>query len=286
MPDALDALLAEEALPDSYRTVVDQAWRPLADRIADKRRAAGRPILVGINGAQGSGKTTLCRFLAELLLPERGLKTAVLSLDDLYLPHAERQRLAEQVHPLFATRGVPGTHDVALGVDLIHRLLGGEGEVATPRFDKAIDDRAQSDRTITAPVDVLLFEGWCVGAEPQDEAELVEPINALETIEDPDGRWRGAANDALAGPYRALFDPIDLLVMLRPPDFESVIANRRLQEAKLRARTGRGMTDAQLDRFIQHYERLTCHMLATLPAKADVLIDFDSQRQVTQVSYR
>lgn len=281
----IDLLLAEEGLPPSYRAIVDQVWRPVAERIAARRREARRPILVGINGAQGTGKSTACRFLAELLFAT-GLRTAVLPLDDLYLTHAERQRLAREVHPLLATRGVPGTHDVALGIRLIDALLHGAGPVRMPRFSKAEDDRLPEGEwpEVAAPVDVLLFEGWCVGARPQDAAALAEPANALEAEEDADGRWRRSVNDALAGPYRRLFGSIDLLVVLRPPGFDSVLANRRLQEEKLRAKGGtRVMDDAALIRFIRHYERLTRHMLATLPEKADVLVDFDAARRVTGV---
>ena len=286
MADALSRLLAEERLPESYRAIIDRYWRPMAERLASRQREAGGATLVGINGAQGTGKTTLCRILDEVLLPELGIRSAVLSLDDLYLPNAERQRLAREVHPLLATRGVPGTHDVALGVALIDRPLAGSGPVRMPRFSKAEDDRIEDRQwpTVEAPVDILLFEGWCVGARPQDAAALADPVNDLEAREDPDGAWRRYVNDQLAGPYRALFDPIDLLVMLRPPDFEAVIANRRLQEEKLRASGGSAVMDeAALLRFIQHYERLTRHMFATLPDRAEILVDFNRDRQVTQL---
>lgn len=284
--ERLACLLAEEQLPPAYRDIVERVWRPLAERLAAQHRGQGKPILIGVNGAQGSGKTTMCRFLDELLLPELGLRSAVFSLDDLYLTHAERLRLAREIHPLLVTRGVPGTHDVAMGIELIGKLLGGQVPVQLPRFDKSRDDRAAASHgsVIDEPPDVVLFEGWCIGAEPQVEEALAEPVNALERQEDADAGWRRYANQALAGPYRTLFGGIDLLVMLRPPDFETVIANRRLQEEKLGARAGAGnrvMDDAELDRFLQHYERLTRHMLATLPARADVLIDVDAPRNVT-----
>src|SRR6187397_1657911 len=139
MSSAIDRLVAAERLPVDYRSVVEQHWRPLADRIADLGRD-GRPRVIGINGAQGSGKTTLCRFL-EALLVEHNLRTVTLSLDDLYLTRAERQDLAMHEHPLFATRGVPGTHDVALGEAILDDLLAGR-TAALPRFDKSVDDRA------------------------------------------------------------------------------------------------------------------------------------------------
>jgi len=273
MSTAINALIAAERLPDDYRTVVDRHWRPLADQIADLWVDDMRPLLIGINGAQGSGKTTLCRFL-ETLLIEHNLRTVTLSLDDLYLTRAERLDLAEHEHPLFATRGVPGTHDVALGEAILDDLLAGR-TAALPRFDKADDDRASVRRMIEPPLDVVLFEGWCVGAVPQPAADLRQPLNALERYDDAEGVWRQEVNRRLATDYAEMFARIDLLVMLRIDGFEAVRGNRLLQEQKLAASNPDGtaiMDEPALDRFLMHYERLTRWMLAEMPARADVVI--------------
>lgn len=285
------ALIDAEGLPASYAGTVERAWRPLASHIFERHRVARRPIVVGINGAQGSGKTTLCRFLAELLLPELGLSAITLSLDNLYLTHAERQQLAGTTHPLLATRGVPGTHDVDLGIQLIASLLAGEERLPLPCFDKSRDDRVPPAQwpVVSPPFDIVLFEGWCVGARPQDEAALAAPVNALERDEDPDGSWRRSVNAALAGSYQRLFATIDMLVILVPPDFDSVLANRRLQEHKLAAKVGAGdrvMDDAALVRFVQHYERLTRHMMATMPTVADVIVRLADDRSVRDIAFR
>ena len=284
MSDAIDALIAGEALPDAYREIVDRWWRPLADVIAARHAADGHPILVGINGPQGSGKSTLCLFL-EALLAEQDLHAATLSLDDIYLEKPHRLAKAEHVHPLFATRGVPGTHDVFVGLDMFAEVLRGDTPLL-PRFDKAEDDRAPVEQwhQLDRPVDVLLFEGWCVGARPQEAEALAEPINRLEAEEDPEGLWRATVNEALIAPYQALWGPLTMLVMFRPPGFEQVREWRLLQERKLIERTGRGMDEAALDRFVQHYERVTRHMLATLPEVADVVIDVDAAHRVTGLS--
>lgn len=273
MGDSVTAIIAREGLPTSYAETVSQVWTPLAAHIATRRIAAGRPILVGINGVQGSGKSTLCLFLEMLLASNHGHSVATLSLDDLYLPKSARPI---RIHPLFATRGVPGTHDVGLGQQVIDELLmrlpaaGAASSVLIPRFDKATDNPGQP-QSVAAPVDVLLFEGWCVGATPQSETGLIRPINPLEASEDPGAIWRRAVNAALAGDYARLFARIDMLVALVAPDFSIVSDWRRQQEKRLRAR-GQGMNDAELARFIQHYERLSRHMLATLPVHADVTI--------------
>lgn len=283
----LGAFRRAEALPEGFERQVEMLHRPLADRIAEAARAAGRCLVVGVCGTQASGKSTLCAVVAHLLA-EAGLKAAVLSIDDLYLTHEERAALAGGVHPLLATRGVPGTHDVELGLSLLDALAC-PGEVRLPRFDKARDTRRPPEEweRFEGPADVVLFEGWCVGARPQGEADLAAPVNALERDEDPDGTWRRYANAALAGPYQALFGRIDLLVMLQAPGFEAVLAWRREQEAKLRARLSAGggdlsrtMDEAALARFVAHYERLTRHILDEMPARADVLARLGPAREL------
>jgi len=281
MSSAIDKLIADEHLPPDYRAIVDAYWRPLSEEIA--MRAMGGPVVVGINGAQGSGKTTLCKFL-EVLLVEHNQRAATLSIDDLYLTRAERERLAREVHPLLATRGVPGTHDPALGLKVIADFCAGRG-LDLPRFDKSIDDRCPEPEAVRGPLQVLLFEGWCLGARPQDEAALAEPVNALEAEEDPDLVWRRHVNEALDRAYKPLFRELDMLVMLKVPDFAAVRRNRALQEDKLRARDPAApglMDEAALTRFLDQDERLTLHMFAEMPPRADVLIEIGpDQRPVS-----
>lgn len=279
MSTAIDKLIAAEGLPADYRSVVERHWRPLADRIGDLW-VDKQPVLIGINGAQGSGKTTLCRFL-RVLLVEHNLRSVTVSLDDLYLTRAERRALAADVHPLFATRGVPGTHDIALGEAILDDLLAGR-TAALPRFDKAADDRAEMRRLVEPPIDVVLLEGWCVGAVPQPAEALREPVNRLEADEDRDGVWRREVNRRLATDYAALFARIDLLVALEVESFEAVYRNRKLQEDKLAAANPGGvaiMDDTALDRFLMHYERLTRWMLEEVPARADVLVKIGSDQR-------
>lgn len=246
------------------------------------RNLARRPLVLGICGAQGSGKTTLAAHVRRQC-EARGLAAAVLSLDDLYRTRAERERLARDVHPLLRTRGVPGTHDIGLGLDLLAALERGE-TAAMPRFDKAADDRAPENEWETAPpgCEVLIVEGWCVGARPQEAGALALPVNELESREDSEGVWRRYANDALAGEYQRLFDRIDRLVLLQAPGFETVYAWRLQQEEELRSRAGPdapGLMDAEaVARFIQHYERLTRHILEEMPRRADLVVTLGADR--------
>jgi D-glycerate 3-kinase len=284
MSMAVDQLIAQERLPLSYRDMVDRWWRPLAWRIGQWRESADRTIIVGINGAQGSGKSTLCHFLQNALLPEQGLSAVTVAIDDLYLPLQARERMARDVHPLFRTRGVPGTHDVDRGIALLRDLAAGR-DAAIPRFSKALDDQlpeAQWHRH-SGPVDVILFEGWCVGARPQHAAVLAEPLNALEAEEDAEGIWRAHVNSALRSAYAQWFAAIDHLVMLKPPSFDHVLQNRLLQEHKLRAAKPDApgiMNDEAVRRFVGHYERLTRLMFADLPGRADVLLQLDAQQNI------
>lgn len=280
------AFAREEGLPETFRDLAERLHGPLAERIASWSAEARSPLVVGVCGPQGSGKSTLVALVGRLL-EARGLKVAAPSIDDLYLTRAERARLAREVHSLLATRGVPGTHDPALGLAVLE-ALGRSGTTALPRFDKAVDDRAPQATwpRVEGPVDIVLLEGWCVGARPQPPAMLDAPVNALERIEDPDGAWRGFANAALGGPYAPLFGRLDRLVLLTAPDFAVVRAWRGQQEARLRQRLaaeGRdpalAMDEAALDRFVAHYERLTRWIAEDLPGAADVVIALDEARR-------
>lgn len=266
--------------------VADAIEAALPARVDASRRT---PFVLGIAGAQGSGKSTVAARLAGRLR-ERGRRCALLSLDDLYLDGARRAALAAEVHPLLRTRGVPGTHDVALGLAIVD-ALGRPGSVALPRFDKARDEplpRAQWEG-FEGPAEILILEGWCLGAHPQPSEALTIPVNALERDSDPDGIWRRYVNAQLAGTYRRLFARIDLLALLAAPGFETVADWRIEQEAALRARciaerrsTEAVMSDADVRDFVAYFQRITEQMLRDAPA--DLVIRLDSQRQMLAVS--
>jgi len=276
--DDLAAFLAEEQLPDSFRLTIEIVCRPLAARGRTMSAALGRTAILGLCGAQGSGKSTIAAATARLLRAG-GLNAVSLSLDDVYLGREARADLAKGIHPLLAVRGPPGTHDLALACAMFDGLARPE-TVRLPAFDKALDEpRPASEwREIRGPVDVAIFEGWCVGARPEPENRLAMPVNALEREQDPDSVWRRYVNLQLAETYPALFGRLDALILLAAPAFDVVRAWRTEQEHKLRARAGSGMSDAEVARFIQHYERLTRWILEEMPARADWTIRLAADR--------
>lgn len=248
--------------------------------------ADGRPLILGLAGAQGSGKSTLAAALASNLR-QRGRRAAAVSLDDFYLPRARRRALGARVHPLLAVRGVPGTHDLPLLLDVLLRVRSGQ-PVALPRFDKLADDRLSPQHWQGLPrLDVLILEGWCVGARPQPDALLTAPINSLEAGEDAQAHWRRHANQALAGGYQRVWARLDALVFLAAPGWDIVPRWRAEQEAALaRASRRPGMDAAALRRFCAHYERLTRWQLADTPRQAALTVRLDAARRPTGVGAR
>lgn len=246
----------------------------LAQHILARAGEIGGCPIVGLSGAQGTGKSTLAWLLHDLLTHGFGKRVVVVSLDDYYLSRAERLALAQRVHPLLRTRGVPGTHAQPELLAALRQLRAGQA-CALLRFDKAVDDREPKPRHVSGPCDLILFEGWCVGARAQSEAELLGPINALEEHEDRDAAFRRFVNTQLEGPYASLWRELNMLVYLAAPDFQSVHAFRAEQEANLNKGA---MDETALTRFVQHFERITLHMLRTTPSDAEVIVQLDAGR--------
>ena len=261
-------------------------WVGLASLLAARLDSvsAERHLLLGVSGGQGSGKSTFVRTLVRAL-ELRSVSAFACSLDDFYLTHAERAGLAQSVHPLLATRGVPGTHDLDLLNATLDALLGGRDSLV-PVFDKGRDDRAPRDawRRDSGPRRVVILEGWCVGARPEPAAALGVPVNDLEAIEDAAGVWRAFVNRMLAGTYAALWKRLGYLVFFAVPDFGAVLRWRLDQEGDLPA--GRRMDAPRMARFVSHYERLTAWMQSDLPAWADVTVELGPDHEVASFGAR
>jgi len=289
----ITAFIHRHRLPDDYARIAQEWFIPVIDRILECKAGSVEPVVIGINGSQGSGKSTLADLIVSVLQHEHGLNALALSIDDFYLTRAERKQLAEKVHPLLLTRGVPGTHDTELAINTLERLKTYTEPVAVPRFDKSCDDRYPEDgwTVITRPVDIIILEGWCVGSSAQESSALTTAVNELEAKEDADGSWRNYVNSQLREHYPPLFSFVDIWIMLKAPSFECVFDWRLEQEEKLkRSLAGRpGSATAVMDRdavarFIQHYQRITEHTLDTLPATVHFLFELDAQREIENFS--
>ncbi|MDG2461787.1 MAG: phosphoribulokinase [Luminiphilus sp.] len=290
---AVVAFAREQRLPESFEVGFFDWYAGAVAHFAKRVEASNGALLVGVSGCQGSGKSTLAKAMAEVATSAYGVPAIALSLDDFYLTRAARRILAERVHPLFGTRGVPGTHDLELLAETLGQLAECHDGVALPAFDKARDDRTGMVhwRQVGAPVRLIFLEGWCVGIPPQAEAELDQPVNEIEAEWDPDQVWRREVNRQLAGGYSALFETLDALLFLRAPSFNAVFEWRWEQERKLsdalraarRDAVDTTMSREQVADFVLHYQRLTEHALSTLAKRSDVVWALQRDRSVRQM---
>lgn len=238
-------------------TLIDMVSREL---ILELRR----PVRIAVSGAQGCGKTTACKAFAAA-----NPRTAHFSLDDIYLATAERKALAANVHPLFKVRGPPGTHDLELGKRTLAKLKDARAQdvVQLPRFDKLADHRVPAPEwpTFKGTANVVLVDGWCMGATPEAPDALEMPENDLELDEDEAAVWRTHANTQLETAYADFFGRFDLFIHIAAPSFDVVPQWRLEQEATLRGLALDKVppeVKTNIGRFVQYYERITRHMLA------------------------
>lgn len=293
LQNLVERFQADHQLPGASTPTIREHFLPLAEWVKQQLQP-GTTFTLGINGAQGTGKSTLADLVQRVLTGLYDCNVALLSLDDFYLTRIERRELARAVHPLLITRGVPGTHDTSLLHVCLDRLsrLGRSETMRLPRFDKAVDDRVDESKwpRLEGPVDLVILEGWCVGAAAEDDESLAESINELELVEDPASLWRSYANERLREDYEPIFAMLDALVVLQAPGFDVVLEWRLQQERQLRARSPSDapgvMSDEQVARFIQFYERITRNNLERLPGLADVVLAYDEDHRCISSRYR
>ena len=263
----LTAFLQRNKLDKSYLADASKWYASLIGSIRMHQISASTPLLLGVNGCQGSGKSTLADYLSTFLSREYKMSVAVLSLDDFYYSHQQRKQLAAHEHRLLQTRGVPGTHNLSLANTTIARLQNANDKskpVALPRFNKKTDDPYPESEwpKIHGPVDVIILEGWYLAIPAQSDETLLTPVNQLEEKYDKYGVWRRYVNSQINDHYAALYQKIDILVMLKAPSFNAVYQWRLEQELK----STQAMDEAEVKSFIAYFQRLTEHGLETLPA--------------------
>ena len=257
-------------------------WLPLAIYLAETRQELGRTPIQGILGGQGTGKTTLTKILS-LLLQHLGYTTATMSLDDLYKTHAERQKLRE-ADPRLIWRGPPGTHDIDLGIKVIDRCLQKEAteKILIPRFDKSAyngsGDRTKSEAIASA--DIVLFEGWFLGVRPLTPRTFerkIEPINTSEDVQ-----FAKDSNERLKA-YLPLWNKLDRLLVLYPEDYRLGKQWRKEAERQMIARGHQGMSDIEIDKFVDYFWRslhpnLFIKPLINSPNLVDLVVEIKSDR--------
>ncbi len=289
----LETFIQQEGLNDIFRRNVTEYFNAYAHRLAQLAEASSRPVIVGLNGAQGSGKSTLSQYLSQMMPMQFGVNCHVLSIDDFYLSKAKRKKLAASVHPLLAIRGVPGTHDVPRLLDALAGFIEPAVQsVTVPIFDKLKDDCTRRVHKIqkSAKPTIVLFEGWCVGIPAQRQLALSVPASSFEFSNDNNGVWRSYVNERLGADYADVFKLLDRLSMLKPPCFEAVYDWRVDQEIRLVARRRqefssesiRGMSVKEVGEFVENFRRLTCHALEVLPGIANETWELQADRLVLE----
>tara|TARA_B100001029_G_C15057361_1_gene455475 strand:+ start:178 stop:1089 length:912 start_codon:yes stop_codon:yes gene_type:complete len=263
---------------------------PICNLIYKNYLTKNKVIIIGLSGSQGSGKSTITEILKIILKTKYNLNTVSFSIDDFYKTLAERKKLSKKSNKLFFTRGVPATHDTKLLLKTFKNLQKKSfKKFLIPKFDKSKDDRMTRSKwkIVKRKPDVVIFEGWCVGAKHQKKHELKKPINFLEKEFDPKLIWRKKVNNQLKNIYSTIFKKIDKLIFLKVPSFQSVYRWRLLQERKLQltSKSKKTMSSSQVKRFIMFYERITKQMMKDLPKRAQAVLYLDKKHKFFKIRF-
>ena len=265
---------------------------PISFWINNKCKKKGRTLILGLSGSQGSGKTTVTSILQIILKKFFKKDIYIISIDDFYKTLRDRNRMSQQKHSLFKTRGVPGTHDINLIKNFfISAKRKKFKKIKLPKFNKSIDDRSKKNywHNINKRPEIIILEGWCVGAKPQIISSLRKPVNILERHEDKDLIWRKYANEKLKKEYKEVFAMIDYFIFMKVPNFKIVFKWRLLQENKLRKKLHykkKIMTYSAIKRFIMFYQRITLQMMKDLSKSASIVLLLKKNHEIKRVLFR
>tara|TARA_B100000029_G_scaffold392096_1_gene389077 strand:- start:1364 stop:2293 length:930 start_codon:yes stop_codon:yes gene_type:complete len=253
-----------------------------------------KPIIIGLAGGQGTGKTTITSIVSLILKKYFKLNVIKVSIDDFYKTRSERRILSITKHPLLMTRGVPGTHDYRMIFDFFKKVKSKNFKsIKLPKFDKSIDDRCKSKSwyKVKFRPDIIIFEGWCVGARAQNSYKIKKSINSLERVKDPNLIWRKYANTQLKTNYKKLFNYLDEIVYLKPSSFKLLQKWRIIQERNLwlnskKKKNLKTMTKEEVINFMQTYQRITQNMFKDTPKYASIIFKLDSKHQINSAVYK
>jgi len=267
-------------------------YMPMSFWIENKYKKKGQTLFLGLSGAQGSGKTTIGKILKIIFKTFFKRDVLVISIDDFYKTLKERNKLAIKIHPLFITRGVPGTHDTHSLKKFFQNVNSTKfKKIKLPKFDKSKDDRSENKYfyEISKKPEIIILEGWCVGAKSQSLSQIKKPVNILEEREDKDLIWRKYVNEKLKKEYKKIFSMIDHFIFIKIPNFNKVLKWRFLQETKLRKKFKshkKIMTYSEIKRFIMFYQRITLQMIKDLSKSASMVLFLGKNHEIKKVTYR
>lgn len=263
-----------------------EVWLPLAIQLSQWRDECQHQCLIqGFLGAQGVGKTTLTSILS-LILKQLNCETVSLSIDDLYLPYRDRLEL-QKLDPRLIRRGPPGTHDIHLGLQVLQQFRRGEFPISVPRFDKSAHNGA-GDRTLPEIInhaDIVLFEGWFVGVQPI-APKLFETAPA-PILRQCDRQFARDMNDRLRE-YLPLWERLDRLIVLYVPDYQLSKQWRKQAEHKMIASGKAGMSDAEIDEFVEYFWKALHPELFIKPLvcdrdRVDLVIEMNASHQIERI---
>jgi len=288
--------LSKEKIFDKSKTdkikSLKKIYIPMSFWIENKYKKKKKTLFLGFSGGQGSGKTTVAKILKIILKKFFKRKIHISSIDDFYKTLKDRNKMANTIHPLFKTRGVPGTHDINLIKKFFYFIKEKKfAKTKLPKFDKSMDDRLKKKYwfNIKEKPEIVILEGWCVGAQPQSNSLIKKPINILEKYEDQDLIWRKYVNEKLKKEYKKLFSMIDYYIFMKIPNFKMVFKWRLLQENKLRKKLKfkrKIMSYNKIKHFIMFYQRITLQMIKDLSKSASIIMLLKKNHEIKKLLFK
>ena len=294
--DCLKFIKSQETKADKFKNkerMIKSFLIPLCfwiNKKADKKR----PYFVGLAGGQGTGKTTISSLIRIILTKYFKLNVFRISIDDFYKTRKERINLSKRVHPMLLTRGVPGTHDINMMLNFFKKSKSKKFKrLKLPTFNKAIDDRFGKKYwyDLKKKPDVIIFEGWCVGAKSETNNTLRKTINLMEKTKDQNQIWRKYVNDQLKTKYKKLYSQLNCLIYLKAKNFSLLQKWRLKQERKLWIKSKKNsnmkiMSKSDVLSFMQTYQRITQNMFRFMPKYASVIINLNRDHQIKSAVYK
>ena len=294
--DCLKFIQSQETKADKFKNkerMIKSFLIPLCFWIS-KKADKKKPYFVGLAGGQGTGKTTISTLIKIILTKYFKLKVFRISIDDFYKTRKERISLAKRVHPMLLTRGVPGTHDINMMLSFFKKMkINNFKKLRLPTFNKAIDDRFNKKYwyDLKSKPDVIIFEGWCVGAKSEKNNTLKKDINSLEKSKDHKQVWRKYVNQQLKSKYKKLYSQLNCLIYLKAKNFKLLQKWRLKQERKLWLSAKKNsnlkiMSKGEIINFMQTYQRITENMFKKMPKYASIIINLNSNHQIKSAVYK